>query len=1010
MARKSLHPHSSVLRARSAIPLAIGLLCVAAALPLQAETVGGSYWQDAALPARTASNRANVHPVSGLSQFRALTLDRASVSAAVSGAPMEFTEAARLSPAVITLPHPDGSFQRFTIVESPVMEAGLAAQHPEIKTYSGRGIDDPSASLRMDITPLGLHASVRSVKGAWYVEPPQPLDQSLYASYRGRDRVASGIGLVEAPLTIPQISLVNSRLGSSDAVEMHGAGFTAGSMVTVTLRDASGNAQDAKTVAADDEGVVEVSFSGTRVPGEYTVEASVAPVTSKTLSRLTRGAAPVSADTDEPMAPLSAPLRVLGAQEPLAASVGTQLRIYRLALLTDPGYANYFGGSANVTAAKVTLMNRVSQVYEDETSIRMVLVNGNDAINLDTAAQMTGTNGPCGGSACFTTSQAASCTSSTLTRTRQVIGLLIGARNFDIGHIAMGVNGGGLSSLGVVGTSNKAQGCTGIPTPTGDFFAVDYVAHEMGHEYAGNHTFNGVVSNCSTSNRNASTSVEPGSGSSVMAYAGICGSDNLQPHSDPYWSMKSFDEITTYTSGAESSISEVQMGVLTGYATNGQQFVLNYGGQASAPIVRGTNNTAAGYKAAIEAIPGWPAGGTVTVSAISDTAFTVTFGGTLANTATSLLSLSGCTGGCTGTVGEITVGGPTTRQGTVSATGNSAPVVTTTPSYTIPVLTPFVLSGSATDADGDTLTYMWEQTDRGATGTNNGIGLVNNAKVNGPLFRQFGTAAIVSSSNTLLFQSPGENATTSDPTRTFPDMAQILANNTNVATGACPTADATPTATQVDCFSEFLPTAAYVGTASVNNSPASLNFRLTARDGHGGIGSNATQLILAPAAGPFLVTSPNTAVSLPSELPQTVTWSVAGTNAAPVNTANVKISLSTDGGASFPYVLAASTPNTGSASVALPATVTSTARIKIEALGNVFFDVSDANFSIHLYGDANGDGVIDCSDMSAVRAALGKRSGQVGYSATADVNGDGVIDVRDLAIVSQHLPAGSACK
>ena len=1008
MARKSSKHTPSVLRARGAVPLAVGLLCMAAAWPLQAETVSSAYWQDAGQSSKAASVQSPSRAVAGLSQFRALTLDRNSVSAAVAGAPMEFTEAARLAPATVTLPHPDGTFQRFAVVESPVMEAGLAALHPDIKTYSGRGIDDPSASLRMDITPLGLHASVRSAQGAWYVEPPQPTDQSLYASYRGRDRIATS-SLSEAILTAPQISVVNNRLRSSETIEMHGAGFAPGSMVTVTLRDAQGNDQDARTVAADAEGVVQVSFSGTRAPGDYTVEASVAPEATSiksTSSKSVRGGA-VTVETAEPMAPLSMPVRVLGAQEPDAVSVGSQLRTYRLALLTDPGYANYFGGSANVTAAKVTLINRVTQVYETETSIRMVLIAGNDALNLDTAAQMTGTNGPCGGSACFTAAQAASCVSSTLSRTRVVIGLLVGARNFDVGHIGMGVNGGGLSSLGVVGTTNKAQGCTGIPTPTGDFFAVDYVAHEMGHEYAGNHTFNGTTSSCGGGNRNAGTSVEPGSGSSVMAYAGICGVDNLQPHSDPYWSMKSFDEITTYTSGAETNTSEVQMGVLTGYTTNGQQFVLNYNGQPSAPIVRGTNNTAAGYKAAIEAISGWPTGGTVTVSTISDTAFTVTFGGTLANTPTSLLTLSDCSGGCTGTVGEITVGGASTRRGTITNTGNSAPVVTTTASYTIPVRTPFTLSGSATDADGDALTYMWEQTDRGS-GT--GTVLTSNTKTNGPLFRQFGTAAIVSSSDTLLFHSPGENSATSDPTRTFPNMAQILANNTNAVSGTCPTASATPTADQIDCYSEYLPTAAYVGFAGTNASPASLNFRLTARDGHGGLGSSATQLILATAAGPFLVTSPNTAVSAPGGQPLAVTWSVAGTNAAPVSTANVKITLSADGGASFPYVLAASTPNTGSASVTLPAVVTSQARVKIEAVDNVFFDVSDANFSIVLYGDANGDGVINCADMSAVRAALGKRSGQAGYSSAADINGDGVIDVRDLAIVSQHLPSGTVCK
>ncbi len=86
--------------------------------------------------------------------------------------------------------------------------------------------------------------------------------------------------------------------------------------------------------------------------------------------------------------------------------------------------------------------------------------------------------------------------------------------------------------------------------------------------------------------------------------------------------------------------------------------------------------------------------------------------------------------------------------------------------------TPFALTGAATDTDGDPITYMWEQNDRGAA---TGTGLISNTKLNGPLFRQFGTRAVVTSAGTLEYGSPGENHTTSDPTRVFPDMAQILA-------------------------------------------------------------------------------------------------------------------------------------------------------------------------------------------------------------------------------------------
>src|SRR4029079_1819971 len=109
-------------------------------------------------------------------------------------------------------------------------------------------------------------------------------------------------------------------------------------------------------------------------------------------------------------------------------------------------------------------------------------------------------------------------------------------------------------------------------------------------------------------------------------------------------------------------------------------------------------------------------------------------------------------------------------------------------------------------------------------------------------------------------------------------------------------------------------------------------FLVTARDNHAGGGAVATavsQVTVTAAAGPFAVTFPNTATTLSGSTVQAVTWSVAGTNAAPVATASVRISLSTDGGLTFPTVLAGSAPNSGSASVLIPNTPTSSARIKV---------------------------------------------------------------------------------
>jgi Metallo-peptidase family M12B Reprolysin-like len=536
--------------------------------------------------------RTGARSVVRVDRVRSFRLDRAGLRSSLARAPRETALAA--SPLVVSLPAPRGGFQRFALELSPVMEPALARRHPNIMTFSGAGIDDRAATIRADIGPLGFHASVRSPKGAWYIDPYYRNDQSLYVSYYGRD-------------------LEN----------VHGI-----------FVEREGDEEDAHAFAEELADTLEV-----------------------------------------PEGPL------------------VTLRTYRLALLSDPTYATFFGGPANVTAAKVTLVNRVNQIYEDETAIRMILVGNNDRINLDTPAEMTGPNGPCGSSPCYTPAQATSCGGATLTRTRIVIGQLIGASNFDVGHIGLGNPGGGVASLGVVGANNKAQGCTGLSTPVGDFFAVDYVSHEIGHQFAGNHTFNGTQSNCSGGNRSAANSVEPGSGSSIMAYAGICQQDNLQPHSDPYWSFRSFQEITALVTGDRPPINEVQNVSLTDFSGGDEtqtfqltgfggtdSFQLEYQGNLSAPIVNGTNYNAAGIAAAIQGIAGWP-GATLAVTAIGGTGepttagFDVAFGGTLASTDVSTFAVVNGVG-VSGIVSTPFNGGATFDSFTVNYEGaDSAPIV-----------------------------------------------------------------------------------------------------------------------------------------------------------------------------------------------------------------------------------------------------------------------------------------------------------------------------------------------
>ena len=143
----------------------------------------------------------------------------------------------------------------------------------------------------------------------------------------------------------------------------------------------------------------------------------------------------------------------------------------------------------------------------------------------------------------------------------------------------------------------------------------------------------------------------------------------------------------------------------------------------------------------------------------------------------------------------------------------------TEPSYTIPLRTPFALTGSATDADGDTLTYMWEQNDRGGIsgGSTAGTALVNNVKTNGPLFRQFGTAANVSADRHAAVPVARPERRDHRPDARVPGhrpdpRRQHECKERSTCPAAPPAPAVVPDAVR-DCYSEFLPTADWVGFA-----------------------------------------------------------------------------------------------------------------------------------------------------------------------------------------------------
>ena len=429
------------------LALAFGLITKALAQTASPDRLWQAVEQ---LPAAPADARAVIRP----DRFKTFTLDATRLRAVLANAPMEFSPAsARGGNVQITLPMPDGKYARFEIEESPVMAPELAAKYPEIKSYAGRGIDDRSARLRLDLNARTFQAQILSPSGAVYIDPYWHLDGRLYMSYAKND----------------------------------------------LQRD------------------------------------------KESFKCLVESAKPE-------------PEMVRALAEADNSNSGKMLRTYRLACATSIQYSQFHSANPalptvpEVLAALVTLTNRVSGIYESELSIRMVLVAANDQII------STPTNpGPYGD------------TPGDLFLNAPYLDQRIGAANYDIGHVVT-VGSGGVAGLGVVcrgtsvtyGGSAKAAGTTGFNPPVNDPFWVDYVAHEMGHQFGGNHTFNGDGSNCGAANQNPDTAYEPGSGSTIQAYAGICGAaNNLQPNSDPYFHFISLQEIFAYSSSGSGSTCPV---------------------------------------------------------------------------------------------------------------------------------------------------------------------------------------------------------------------------------------------------------------------------------------------------------------------------------------------------------------------------------------------------------------------------------------------------------------------
>lgn len=448
---------------------------------------------------------------------------------------------------------------------------------------------------------------------------------------------------------------------------------------------------------------------------------------------------------------------------------GTTLYTFRLAVSGTGEYSQFHGNTTTAVSRVATSVNRVDGIYRRDLAIAFNLVF--------TQCWPDPATDP------FTGADAGTMLGENIAQ----LGATPGNAAFDIGHV-FHRGPGGVAFLDSVGTTNKAGGVSGTNSPQGDTFDVDYVAHEIGHQFGGLHCFNGVTGSCS-GNRSASAAWEPGSASTIMGYAGICGAENVQTNSDAYFHIGN--------------------------------------------IVR-----------------------------------------------------------------MLTIRNRTQSNGIATSTGNAVPTVNAGVDRTIPQGTPFRLTATGSDANGDPLTFTWEQFDLPASGTANA----------GP------TTATTTNTTRPLFRSI---TGTSNPIRFFPQPSLILSN------------------TYTNPF-QFLP--------NVNRT---MRFRAIARDNRStGGGVQFDEVVLTVSGAPFTVTAPNGGESFVTGQNVNVTWTVGGGSVAP----NVNVLLSTDGGNSYfngtATVLASNVPNDGSQTVTLPATATSTARIFVEAADNIFFEVSNGNFSI----------------------------------------------------------------
>ncbi len=445
------------------------------------------------------------------------------------------------------------------------------------------------------------------------------------------------------------------------------------------------------------------------------------------------------------------------------------LRTYRIAVSTTGEYTDYHGGTvAGALAAINATLTRVNMVFETDLAVTLQLVANNDQV-------------------IFTDAASDPYTGSFNAQVQNTLTTIIGEENYDVGHLFHRDNDNG--NAGFIGSvcvdNRKGSAFASALIPEGDLFDLDYVAHELGHQFGANHTW-------SFESEGTGVQVEPASGTTIMGYAGIVAGNDVAPNGDDYFHHVSIVQIQEY------------------------------------------------------------------------------------------LQTTGCSLG--------------------TNLSNNPPNITAQQDYSIPMGTAFVLSGTATDADGDLLSYTWEQIDNGVV-----------------VAATFGPDNISGANFRSLPPSLNQE-------RYFPRLSRVLSGDLEQVNPVINDAWET-----------------------VSNVKRDLNFALTVRDNNpdgGQVASDSVKVEVINTAGPFKVTSQSTTEVFAAGSVQTIVWDVANTNQAPINAESVDVFLSTDGGTTFSEVLAQGIPNTGNAQVQLPGTATTNGRMMVRASNNIFFSVNSSNFTI----------------------------------------------------------------